>query len=104
VAVITVHPEVVPVLAAAGTMTAIPAWPSSNDQRPPRRMLLSELEHAYPGGSPACSCACRPSSITPLDRRHLFGTYPEARSCIASSMPSARPPGSHIGSLNAVSA
>jgi membrane protease YdiL (CAAX protease family) len=83
VAVITVHPDV------------LPTWLPLDDPQDyclaqlevtsghPRRMLLSELEHAYPGRIAGLLLRLPADHITSLDRRHLFGMYPDARARIA---------------------
>jgi hypothetical protein len=46
-------------------------------------MLLSALEHAYPGELIGLLLRLPAGQITPFDRRHLLGTYAQARSRIA---------------------
>jgi membrane protease YdiL (CAAX protease family) len=48
-----------------------------------RRMLLTQLEHAFPGQVAAVLLRLRADQVTPVDRRHLFGNYEDAPRLIA---------------------
>jgi hypothetical protein len=82
VAVITVHPEVIPVWLPLtdDSDTCMAQLLATTGHH--RRMLLSELEHVYPGRLDRLLLRLPAESITPLDRRHLFLNYPDARSAI----------------------
>ncbi len=82
VAVLVIHPEVVPSWlplpqAADACLAQLEVTAGHR-----RRMLLSALEHAFPGSVAGLLLRLPANRITPLDRRHLFGTYPEARMLI----------------------
>jgi membrane protease YdiL (CAAX protease family) len=82
VAVLAIHPEVVPswlpLPQDAGACLA--QLEATSGHR--RRMLLADLEHAFPGSVAGLLLSLPAGQITPLDRRHLFGNYPEARMLI----------------------
>jgi membrane protease YdiL (CAAX protease family) len=48
-----------------------------------RRMLLAGLERAHPGRVADVLLRLPPAEVTPLDRRHLFQHYPDARTRLA---------------------
>jgi membrane protease YdiL (CAAX protease family) len=82
VAVLVIHPEVVPswLPLHQDADACLAQLEATSGHR--RRMLLSALEHAFPGSVAGLLLRLPAGQITPLDRRHLFGSYPEARDLI----------------------
>jgi membrane protease YdiL (CAAX protease family) len=83
VAVLVIHPEMVPSWLPLGedADACLAQLEATSGHR--RRMLLAALEHAFPGSVAGLLLRLPAALITPLDRRHLFATYPEARMLIA---------------------
>ena len=82
VAVLTIHPEMVPAWMPLGQDPAVCLALLEATSGHRRRMLLAALEHTFPGGVAALLLRLPAGQVGALDRRHLYGNYPGARALI----------------------